>query len=41
MSHDEGNFLVPVGLNWKWQVAGSATTTTGEFFNAVSSAGLA
>ncbi|MNN34637.1 hypothetical protein D3C81_1484510 [compost metagenome] len=41
MSHEDGNFLVPVRLNWKWQEAGSATTTTGEFFSAASSCGLA
>jgi hypothetical protein len=30
MSQEDGNFLVPVALNWKWQDSGSATTTTGE-----------
>ena len=41
MSQDEGNFSVPVSLNWKLQLAGSATIFTGEFFSAASRAGLA
>ena len=41
MSHEEVNFLVPVGLNWNWHSLGSATTITGEFFCAASKAGLA
>jgi hypothetical protein len=40
MSHDDGNFVVPVMLNWKWHCAGSATTVTGALVCAASSAGL-
>jgi hypothetical protein len=40
MSQDDGNFSVPVSLNWKLQEAGSATTTTGEVCSALARAGL-
>ena len=41
MSHGVVNFSVPVSLSWNEQDAGSATTVTGDWASARSSAGLA